>query len=65
MVMPVGPMKFTCEKCGWSKVINQPTDVIMGPRTCPKCEGKVRAEMAGLLDRLLSPGSLMPGRRRW
>jgi predicted nucleic-acid-binding Zn-ribbon protein len=38
MVMPLGNVKFVCEKCGWSKSVHLKSDVIFGkPDKCPKC----------------------------
>lgn len=59
MVMPVGSMKFRCQKCSWSRVINQRSDVILGPRVCPECGDVVQFEKASLLDKLMSLGGMI------
>lgn len=66
MVMPVGPLKFSCYACGWSKVIHQRTDVIMGPGSCPQCGCRLSLAKAGWMDRIKSLGGIRPfgsGRR--
>ena len=39
MVMPMGTVKIVCLDCSGIKVINQPSDVVILPRTCQKCGG--------------------------
>ena len=41
MVMPLGNIKFVCNKCGWSKSVYLKSDVVYGePDKCPKCGGR-------------------------
>ena len=56
MVVALGNIKFTCNKCGWSKSIHLKSDVVYGePSKCPKCGGKdFKIEKTGsLANRLL------------
>jgi len=39
MVLPLGRVKFVCEKCGWSKVMYMDDQIFGHPTKCPKCSG--------------------------
>lgn len=53
MPIPAGPMKTTCEACGWSTVTQQHSDVLFIPSQCERCGSEQLTHMAvGGLDRL-------------
>jgi len=37
MVVPLGEVKFVCEKCGWSKSMCMGDQIFGQPTKCPKC----------------------------
>jgi len=44
-------IKFTCRSCGWSIIIRQTSDVIVGPKNCRRCDaGDLLRNRANLLD---------------
>jgi predicted Zn-ribbon and HTH transcriptional regulator len=52
MPIPAGPMKTTCEACGWSKVTQQNSDVLFIPSQCECCGSEqLKHAPAGTLDR--------------
>lgn len=59
MVMPIGPLKFSCQSCSWSKVVYQGSDVIQGPSNCPACGGQLARERPSVIDRVRNVDGLL------
>jgi peptide subunit release factor 1 (eRF1) len=60
MPIPVGPMKVTCNSCGWNKAIPTQGDVIFKPVQCEQCGSQDLVESKGdLIDALSNIGSLI------